>query len=170
MARDRRGKRRVAQPAPRGRAAPSRRESFAWTAAAGAVLALGVLWAVVNIIPPRRSSPADPENPEQVALGASLYAAECGQCHGVRLEGQANWQTPGADGRYPAPPHDESGHTWHHSDEHLFRIVKHGGQTPGSNMPAFAGKLSDADVWATLAFIKSRWPDSLRRRQPASRQ
>lgn len=64
----------------------------------------------------------------------------------------------------PAPPHDESGHTWHHTDEVLFGITKHG-LVPGkygppdyeSDMPAFGGKLSDDEIWAVLAFIKSHW-------------
>ncbi|MCW5719495.1 MAG: cytochrome c, partial [Bauldia sp.] len=52
--------------------------------------------------------------------GQTLYLANCASCHGVDLEGQPNWQTPLADGRFPAPPHDETGHTWHHSDAQLF--------------------------------------------------
>lgn len=63
----------------------------------------------------------------------------------------------------PAPPHDESGHTWHHPDQLLFAIVK-GGLVPPyapaayeSDMPAFAGKLSDEQIWAVLAYIKSHW-------------
>ncbi len=154
---------------PREPVARSPRESIGWALAAAAVLALGVVWAVLNIIPPRRSSPADPDSPEQVARGGVLYRAQCAQCHGAHLEGQVNWQSPGPDGRYPAPPHDASGHTWHHADEHLFQIIKLGGQTVGSNMPAFSGKLSDDEIWATLAFIKSRWPESIRHRQPISR-
>lgn len=63
----------------------------------------------------------------------------------------------------PAPPHDETGHTWHHPDRVLFGIVKHGLVPPyahadyQSDMPAFAAKLSDEDIWAVLAYIKSHW-------------
>lgn len=63
----------------------------------------------------------------------------------------------------PAPPHDESGHTWHHPDDVLFAIVKDGLVPPyaprgyESDMPAFAGKLSRDEIWAVLAFIKSHW-------------
>lgn len=63
----------------------------------------------------------------------------------------------------PAPPHDESGHTWHHADRDLFTITKHGlgAIVPGyeSDMPAFAEVLSDADIKAVLAFIKTSWPE-----------
>jgi mono/diheme cytochrome c family protein len=103
-------------------------------------------------------------NPEQLALGQKIYAQHCAACHGAKLEGQPNWRERLANGRMPAPPHDESGHTWHHPDEVLFGITKEG-LVPGryappgyqSDMPAFAGTLSDAEIWAVLAFIQSHW-------------
>ena len=75
--------------------------------------------------------------------GALIYQARCASCHGVHLEGQANWRERGADGRMPAPPHDSSGHTWHHPDDVLIRITKEGvAKAVGlpdyaTNMPAF---------------------------------
>ncbi len=36
-----------------------------------------------------------------------------------------------------------------------------------SDMAAFGGVLSDADIWAVLAFIKSSWPEEIRRRHTA---
>lgn len=110
---------------------------------------------------------ADPDDPGQVALGRDVYAAQCASCHGVRLEGQPDWQTRKPDGRLPAPPHDAQGHTWHHADKDLFGIIKNGIAAyapPGyeSDMPAFGGALSDQQIWATLAFIKSGWPDGIK--------
>ena len=100
----------------------------------------------------------------QVALGQEIYAQHCAACHGAKLEGQPNWRERMANGRMPAPPHDESGHTWHHTDEVLFGITKHG-LVPGkyappgyqSDMPAFGGTLSDTEIRAVLAFIQSHW-------------
>jgi mono/diheme cytochrome c family protein len=93
----------------------------------------------------------------------------CAACHGPHLEGQPNWQTPKSDGRLPAPPHDASGHTWHHSDAELFRVTKHGmsAVAPGhqSDMPGFAGVLTDAEIVAVLDYIKSTWPDRERQYQ-----
>ena len=106
---------------------------------------------------------ANAHDPATVALGSKVYAQHCASCHGANLEGQPNWRQRLPNGRLPAPPHDDSGHTWHHADHVLFAIVKNGlvapYATPGyeSDMPAFAGKLSDAEVWAVLAFIKSHW-------------
>ncbi|CAO3408218.1 Cytochrome c family protein [Azospirillum largimobile] len=101
-----------------------------------------------------------------------MYAEQCASCHGARLEGQPNWQSRKPDGRLPAPPHDASGHTWHHPDADLFKITKQGiaAFAPpdySSDMPAFGNSLSDADIWAVLAFIKSSWPEEIRRRHTA---
>jgi len=107
---------------------------------------------------------ADPANEAQVALGAKVYAAQCAACHGGRLEGQPDWRRRKPNGRLPAPPHDASGHTWHHREELLFKITKYGLVPPyapdgyQSDMPAFAGRLSDEEIYAALAYIMSRWP------------
>ena len=113
---------------------------------------------------------ADAGNVELVALGQEIYTAECAACHGVLLEGQPNWRSRLANGSLPAPPHDETGHTWHHPDQFLFDITKHGGAKNASagfvsGMPAFGGKRADRDIWAALAYIKSRWPEPVRQRQ-----
>jgi mono/diheme cytochrome c family protein len=105
---------------------------------------------------------ADPRDAGKVALGAKIYAQHCASCHGANLEGQPDWRRRQPNGRMPAPPHDESGHTWHHPDEALFAITKNGigaFAPPGyaSGMPAFGGTLSDDEIWAVLAFIKSHW-------------
>lgn len=99
----------------------------------------------------------------RIALGKAVYAANCASCHGAALEGQSDWQSPGADGRLPAPPHNEAGHTWHHSDEQLLSIIRRGtaavvGGDYQSNMPGFAEVLSDAESVAVLDYIKSTWP------------
>lgn len=104
--------------------------------------------------------------PEMLRTGKEAYAANCASCHGVNLEGQPDWKRRLDTGRMPAPPHDESGHTWHHSDRALFTITKLGvgAVVPGyeSNMPVFDGVLSDAEIAAALAWIKSTWPERQR--------
>lgn len=101
---------------------------------------------------------------ETLALGQALYAETCASCHGAKLEGQPEWKRRLPSGRMPAPPHDASGHTWHHADDALFRITKEGveavvGGGYESDMPAFGDKLSDDEILAILAFIKSTWPE-----------
>ncbi|MCW9044042.1 MAG: cytochrome c [Pseudopelagicola sp.] len=102
-----------------------------------------------------------------VSRGEAIYEESCAACHGAALEGEANWRRPGPDGRLPAPPHDPSGHTWHHSDMVLFRLTKYGpealvGGDYQSNMPGFDGVLSDRDIVDVLAYIKSTWPDQIK--------
>lgn len=109
-------------------------------------------------------------NAEMVNLGSDIYASNCASCHGVNLEGQPNWRSPGVDGLLPAPPHDESGHTWHHTDEVLFGITKYGlAEYSGlvgykSAMPIYGEILTDKEITAALSFIKSRWPEEMRLR------
>lgn len=114
--------------------------------------------------------PIDPRDSAQVKMGQAVYAAQCGRCHGANLEGQPNWRDRMANGRLPAPPHDGSGHSWHHPDEVLFGITKDGlgaYAPPGyeSDMPVFDGVLSDDEIAAVLAYIKSRWPTDVQARQ-----
>ncbi|WP_299348318.1 cytochrome c [uncultured Shimia sp.] len=103
------------------------------------------------------------EDSASVARGEDIYAETCASCHGDNLEGAENWRVPDDDGRLPAPPHDETGHTWHHPDQQLFQLTKLGpaaivGQGYESNMPGYEGVLSDQDIWDVLAYIKSTWP------------
>lgn len=95
--------------------------------------------------------------------GRSLYETNCASCHGAQLKGQPDWMSRLPNGRLPAPPHDETGHTWHHSDGQLFRIVKEGlaAIAPGyeTDMPAFADRMTDDEIRAVIDFIKSTWPD-----------
>ena len=108
-------------------------------------------------------SRADASDPKLVARGEVLYQQHCASCHGANLEGQPNWRERDADGMLPAPPHDMTGHTWHHNDALLFDVTKWGstaviGGDYMSNMPGFSETMSDGDIWAVLAFIKSTWP------------
>ena len=103
-----------------------------------------------------------------IARGAVVYQENCAACHGVNLEGQPDWQVPNPDGTLPAPPHDVTGHTWHHDNALLFDYVRQGGQAAlaargiadfKSGMPAFDGVIADEDIWNVLAYIRSTWPE-----------
>ncbi len=114
---------------------------------------------------------ADASDAQLVALGEILYQQHCASCHGAELEGQPNWKQRDENGYLPAPPHDETGHTWHHPDEQLFEITKIGteafvGMGYKSNMIGFEDQLSDSEIWAVLAFIKSQWSPRIQRAQP----
>ena len=111
------------------------------------------------------------DDPQVLAKGQAIYSAQCASCHGTKLQGQPNWRYRDASGRLPAPPHDATGHTWHHPDQVLFDLVKYGvartANMPDyvSSMPAYEQTLSDAEIVAVLSWIKAQWPDNIRRKQ-----
>lgn len=116
----------------------------------------------------------EPLDVASVVRGAPLYQAHCADCHGADLEGEANWRIRKPDGSLPAPPHDDSGHTWHHADSLLFDYTKFGGEEAlrqrgitgvVSGMPAFGPLLSDRELQDILTYIKSHWSEEVRRLQ-----
>ena len=144
-----------------------------WTA--GALLALLIAGAGYFFLRANdRSTAAQhnlrPDNPQVLRVGERIYAQQCAACHGAKGEGQANWRERGADGLLPAPPHDPSGHTWHHPDEQLFAITKQGlaqlinQPDYRTAMPIYGGVLSDAEIVAVLSWIKAQWPSEIRQR------
>lgn len=112
-------------------------------------------------------------NSPDLEQGRAIYEAECASCHGADLEGHPDWRWANEDGTFPAPPHDASGHTWHHGDIMLRDYIKRGGQAVldemgvafTSGMPAFGERLSDKDIEAVLDYIKSTWPQAIRAQQ-----
>ena len=132
---------------------------------AGLAIGAGVLAAVLLV----DAGPAGPDA-ARLALGRQVYDEYCAACHGADLEGQVNWRRRGADGLLPAPPHDATGHTWHHPDEQLFFMTKYGtaalvGPDYKTTMIGFGDQLGDEEIGAVLDYIKSRWPSDISRRQ-----
>lgn len=130
--------------------------------------AAALIWDSSNAKPPTVAG-----FPINIVEGESLYLVSCASCHGANLEGQEDWQSPGDDGQLKAPPHDETGHTWHHPDSLLFKYTKLGGKKTlaaqgmefNSGMPGFGDQLSDTEIWNIIAYIKSTWPDRVRANQ-----
>jgi mono/diheme cytochrome c family protein len=102
--------------------------------------------------------------------GEALYRANCASCHGTSGQGQPDWKSTRPDGSRPAPPHDATGHTWHHPDALLFGVVKEGGAyaaPPGypATMPRFEGTLTDQQIVEVLTYVKTMWGDKEREYQ-----
>jgi len=136
---------------------------------AGVLLASGVIFYLSS---PVNNAEADIslqyKDSSVINLGKDVYTKNCASCHGVALEGQANWRQRDADGYLPAPPHDETGHTWHHPDSYLFLMTKYGieemiGRSYANNMPAYEDTLTDDEIIAALSYIKSTWSDRIQR-------
>lgn len=95
-------------------------------------------------------------DPNQLATGKRVYDVNCAACHGETGEGQPNWKIP-ANGVFPAPPHNSSGHTWHHPDQQLLEVIANGGGMPNSAMPAYGEILTGEERAAVLEYIKTFW-------------
>lgn len=99
--------------------------------------------------------------------GQGTFASVCAACHGVGGEGQPDWHIRKPDGMLPAPPLNGEGHTWHHGDGLLYRIVSQGGQlweNPDlpefkSGMPAFGEQLSHKEIVDVIEYVKGLWVD-----------
>ena len=120
--------------------------------------------------PPATQGPASPAVPTAnttradfatVMRGGRLYANNCAQCHGPLGQGAPQWQTPGPDGRYPAPPLNGTGHTWHHPMSALKATIRNGTAQMGGSMPAWRGKLSEEDIEAIIAWFQAQWPEEI---------
>jgi hypothetical protein len=110
-----------------------------------------------------------PVKPDQQQLydGSPSICAPARPAIGRKLQGQPLWQLDDQHSHRRAPAHDETGHTWQHSDEEIFQMIKFGrfSTTPPSAvsyMPAFEDALSDPEILEVMAFIKARWPLGLR--------
>ena len=140
----------------------------------------GMKWLVGFLAMSASAAWADHElEARDIGLGQQLYVENCASCHGANLEGQPNWRRAGADGVLPAPPHDETGHTWHHDNALLFNYTKLGGRAAlvqmgvddfNSGMPGFEGVASDDEIWDILAYIRSTWPDRAQKAQAMRNQ
>jgi len=98
---------------------------------------------------------------EQLSRGAVLFKQNCADCHGDQAQGAVNWQKRDKHGKLPAPPLNGSGHTWHHPMAALKYTIKNGTGKIGGNMPAFAGRLTDAQIEDILIFVQAKWPDPI---------
>ncbi|MGJ9417127.1 c-type cytochrome [Massilia sp. CMS3.1] len=84
--------------------------------------------------------------PQQVMRGAFVYNAHCVQCHG----GPGAAQAKIGQSMQPLPgPLIDAGEHW--QPRELYWITKHGIKMSG--MPAWQFHLSDADLWAVVAFM-----------------
>ena len=110
-------------------------------------------------------SPANAKNID-IFKGMELYTKNCASCHMGNLAGNPEWKSGvDEDGQRLPPPLNGTAHTWHHSPEQLFQIIRYGYKKFDPN---YKGKmlgndnLSEDDVWSILEYIKSVWPKEIR--------
>ncbi len=132
----------------------------------------GAAWTLMA----RTYPPGDPGDAEQVAVGSALYEWNCARCHGEDLGGELGWvkeETGLSEEEIKdvaerlgdvAPAHDQSGQTQRFDDATLFRVIDEGPakvlDKPNSRMSGFDERLSDDEIWAIIAFMKSHWGET----------
>ena len=105
-------------------------------------------------------------DPVHVKMGEKVYLQQCFSCHVFNIEGQSGWQDTMIYGMRLAPPHNKSGHTWHHPDELLFSLTKSGFKVMINDdykvsMPVCDVILSNEEIIASLSYIKFTWPEEV---------
>jgi mono/diheme cytochrome c family protein len=100
--------------------------------------------------------------------GQQLYNTNCLSCHGGPAGGSMSDMPP---------RHNANGHTWHHPDCQLIDIVLNGsgemgemmrrmmGKPDTPSMPAFRDRLTEEEVRAILAYIRTWWTEDQRQTQ-----
>lgn len=85
--------------------------------------------------------------------GGEVYAANCFVCHGGLGNGEGPWAPT-----LSTPARDFTDAAWMEtqSDGVFFTSILRG--VPGTPMPSFAGRLSEADIWAVTAYIRGFSP------------
>lgn len=97
----------------------------------------------------------------KVTLGGRLYRQNCAECHGNSGEGDPNWRQRDAEGLFPPPPLNGTGHAWHHPRKMLHHVIANGSPGGQGRMPAWRDKLSDEEIDAIISWFQSKWPDQV---------
>lgn len=98
---------------------------------------------------------------DNVTRGGPIYAQYCAACHGDGGQGTFAWRKTDADGKYPPPPLNGTGHAWHHPIRALGSQIKFGAPGGSGTMPGFAQALSDEDVIDVIAWFQDKWSDEI---------
>ena len=164
----------VGTPTP-GRRTPDRGIVLGFVLGAAVALLVGfVAWSRIG--PGAVTTALFTPNPNlsaQERRGQEIYVANCASCHGGASGGSMM--------DYP-PRHNADGHTWHHPDCQLKEIVREGrdemtdmmrqmmAPPNAPTMQPFKDRLSDEEIDAVLAFIKTMWTPEQREAQASVTQ
>jgi mono/diheme cytochrome c family protein len=120
--------------------------------AVAVVIALGIAIALGGGLIGGSPGPTNPIPPtvDSIDRGQSVFTNSCAQCHGADARGGG----PLSNTTQIPPPAltGPSSHLTVHSDGDLFNFISNG--LPGG-MPAWAGTLSDQDIWDVINFLRS---------------
>ena len=112
---------------------------------------------------------AEATNPEQVALGNRVYFAQCVSCHGAKLEGSPTGASACRAVNFLPAARPQWSHVASLRRAALrHRKERHRAARASGLSKRYAGvrrRLSDAEIWAVLAYIRSTWPEETRKLQ-----
>ncbi|MEO8077911.1 MAG: c-type cytochrome [Acidobacteriota bacterium] len=92
--------------------------------------------------------------PESIAMGKKTYDTACAGCHGADANGGLTISViEDRGGKQPPSLVDDA---WDHgpSDGEIFTVIKKG-VGPDFFMAPWDGRISDADIWNTVNYVKS---------------
>lgn len=106
------------------------------------------------------TTPLPPVEPapslEALNRGARLFQEHCAQCHGPDAQGHPDWQTPGV---VAAPPLNGTGNEWKRTRAQLLAAIANGSERNGVLvMPAWKGRLSEAEMNDVIVWFQALWP------------
>jgi mono/diheme cytochrome c family protein len=102
--------------------------------------------------------------PDQIERGRRVYERHCQTCHGPEGRGQpGDWRQRKPNGLYPPPPLNDDAHAWHHPTAVLKKAILQGSPPDVGDMPAWQGKLSDAEIDDVIVYVKSLWSPEIYR-------
>lgn len=89
-------------------------------------------------------------NPASIAAGKAGFAKNCRFCHGADAKGNGPMAPQGTH------PSDLTDAKWDRgsTDGEIFAVIKDGAG-PKFDMKGFKGKLSDADIWNIVNYLRS---------------
>ena len=122
----------------------------------------------INIALEKQKDQSSTENNfADLSEAKTLYQQNCSNCHGIYMQGAKNWMSEkDNDGMNLPPPLNGTGHTWHHSEDLLFNIIKYGGyyydEKYEGKMLSFENNLSDDEIYSIISYIYNSWPNEIK--------
>ena len=83
---------------------------------------------------------------ESMSAGKRVYTRMCGRCHGAEGKGDGTAATA------PVPDLTDAQWDYGSSDGEMFSVIHDGVST---DMDGYAARLSDADIWNVVNFVRS---------------
>ena len=99
-----------------------------------------------------------PATPESLTAGKRTYDINCAACHGNLAQGalKAGVAISIIQEQGGKQPPDLTDDQWDHgaTDGEIYTVIKKG--IPPTMMAGYDGRLSDAEIWQVIAYVRSR--------------